>query len=125
MSEQLEQLARYPSKHAIEAVQRIFPGEEFDSIGRFDATKQCQIAIERATADLRREVDKLQGIISRGKGPDAIAILYSESEKLLAENDRLRSALSRIASYPVHSEPMGVALDMQDIATTALKPSQP
>lgn len=36
------------------------------------------------------------------------------------EVERFRKALKRIQSYPVHSEPVGGALAMQDIASTAL-----
>ena len=39
------------------------------------------------------------------------------------ENQRLRAALERIAGFPVHSEPVGGAYAMQDIANEALSPN--
>jgi hypothetical protein len=39
--------------------------------------------------------------------------------------DALRAALKHIASYPIHSEPMGGAYDMRDIAEKALNETQP
>ena len=39
------------------------------------------------------------------------------------ENQRLRAALERIRSFPVHSEPVGGAYAMQDIAHEALSPN--
>lgn len=40
---------------------------------------------------------------------------------LQAENARLTAALVRIAVFPIHSEPVGAAYTMSDIANTALK----
>lgn len=44
-----------------------------------------------------------------------------ELEALTKERDQLREALQKILSYPVHSEPVGGAMAMQDIAQAALK----
>lgn len=41
-------------------------------------------------------------------------------EGLREERDALRAALQRILEYPVHSEPVGGAYAMQDIAFKAL-----
>lgn len=41
------------------------------------------------------------------------------------EIDRLRAALQRIRNYPVHSEPVGGAMAMQDIAHEALNLNTP
>jgi hypothetical protein len=43
--------------------------------------------------------------------------------RLRAEITRLRTALEQIQSYPVHSEPVGGAYAMQDIAHDALYPN--
>jgi hypothetical protein len=45
--------------------------------------------------------------------------------KLHRENQTLRTALERIRSFPVHSEPVGGAYAMQDIAGEALSPNAP
>lgn len=42
--------------------------------------------------------------------------------QITSERDGLREALNRIEQYPVHSEPVGAALAMQDIACAALDP---
>lgn len=42
--------------------------------------------------------------------------------KLHRENKRLRTALERINRFPVHSEPVGGAYAMRDIAHEALSP---
>lgn len=44
-------------------------------------------------------------------------------DALTAQCHQLREALEHIAHYPVHSEPMGGAMDMQDIAEKALNPT--
>ena len=44
---------------------------------------------------------------------------------LSAENSRLRAGLERISVFPVHSEPVGSAYAMQDIALEALSPNVP
>lgn len=45
------------------------------------------------------------------------------TEVLGEEVDRLREALRSIQSFPVHSEPVGGAYAMQDIAHAALSPN--
>lgn len=49
-----------------------------------------------------------------------IASGAAEIERLEAENKRLREALSEVLRFPVHSEPVGSAYAMQDIARAAL-----
>ena len=41
--------------------------------------------------------------------------------KVATELERYKTALERILNYPVHSEPVGGAMEMQDIAHAALK----
>ena len=48
-----------------------------------------------------------------------IALLQARDREAL----RFQSALRRIVGYPVHSEPVGGALEMQDIANKALDPN--
>ena len=51
----------------------------------------------------------------------AALIFMSETiEGLREERDALRAALQRILEYPLHSEPVGGAYAMQDIAENAL-----
>jgi hypothetical protein len=44
-------------------------------------------------------------------------------DDLLNELSRMKAALRRIYEYPIHSEPVGGAMAMQDIAKDALKPA--
>lgn len=45
----------------------------------------------------------------------------AEIERLEKENAKLKESLEMICRFPVHSEPMGGAMAMQDIAQEALK----
>lgn len=47
--------------------------------------------------------------------------LFKRATELLAENTRMREALTKIRDFPVHSEPVGCVMEMQEIATEALK----
>jgi hypothetical protein len=44
--------------------------------------------------------------------------------QLAAELQDAREALQRIASYPIHSEPTGAAMDMQEIAAALVTPNE-
>jgi hypothetical protein len=46
--------------------------------------------------------------------------LWASNEALTAENARLKQALKIIAGFPIHSEPLGGAMTMQEIAREAL-----
>lgn len=52
--------------------------------------------------------------------------LRAELERVSKSADQMRAALEHIRAYPIHSEPMGAAMDMQDIAFKALQsPPEP
>lgn len=53
---------------------------------------------------------------------EIISLRSKCGQPLLDELDQLRKALDRIQSYPIYSEPIGGALEMQDIAYKALNP---
>ena len=55
-----------------------------------------------------------------GTAQQRAMVLDAEVRYLQGEVAGLKDALHKIASYPVHSEPMGGAMAMQDIAHNAL-----
>lgn len=64
---------------------------------------------------LRNELESLT------KERDELKIKLLEVAHLKYERDRYRTALMAILNYPVHSEPVGGAYAMSDIADAALK----
>ena len=65
--------------------------------------------------------DKCGLFLSNTPACDVSPICDACTVKLLRERvKRLEEALERIARYPIHSEPIGGAMDMQDIASKAI-----
>jgi hypothetical protein len=51
--------------------------------------------------------------------------MQAERVRVVTRNEQLEAALHKIAAYPVHSEPMGGAMAMQDIALNVLNEQSP
>lgn len=78
------------------------------------ANPECSIWASGAT--------KQAALAKWNRRPTARDMLQTDWLKMHRENQNLRTALERIRSFPVHSEPVGGAYEMQDIAHKALSP---
>ncbi len=61
-----------------------------------------------------------QHVLAHGISQKTLWAAYTSNEALTAENARLKRALKIIAGFPIHSEPLGGAMTMQEIAREAL-----
>ena len=101
-------------------------GQKLHGDGRRVRELQGESSLAQApgseTLDARRHARTLKEFYS-SHDRDALKPLVRTAITLGEEVDRLREALRSIQSFPVHSEPVGGAMAMQEIAHAALSPN--